>query len=628
MPGNRLKTIRLRLLSGVAACLFVTAVYFFTSGKSSSVVFPGISGPTVSTAVAAAVPARWEQYGDSGPGTLAVLLTDPDSAWLGLAHGLKTIGVPFRITRDPGTALKHRVVVIYPTISGKVLDQESLKALAAFPRSGGTLVGFNVAGGGLGPVFGFEEAVSGRGRIELRFDTGNPVTAEFTDPREKTIPINSRQRSDIDMGTVSYSQPSLRPLATYDNGEAAILHRRIGQGHTYAFGIDLGFFLLKGYNNRQQDIARSYANNFEPTLDVLLRLLRNIYREGEPDAVTLGTVPAGRRLAAILTHDIDYTTSVRNAVVYAEHEKQESISATHFIQTKYIRDWNDDVFFKPELLDAVNGIAGMGMEIGSHSVSHSRVFNKFPLGTGNERYPAYQPFVRDAERTDNGSILGELRVSRFLLGQLIRNGEPVSFRPGHLQNPFALPQAMEATGFRFSSTVTANSALTHLPFRLTWGRDTSAQTGIYEFPITIEDELGPRLGDRLPEALALAGRIARYGGLFVVLIHPNILGHKLDFQKRLVAALRDKAWFGSIRQFGTWWAARDQITWQIEQDGSRRRVLIVAPQAIDDLPLLLPAHYQLLRTEPQVATSSPDGRTLIIKQFSGRLMLEFDKADR
>jgi hypothetical protein len=36
--------------------------------------------------------------------------------------------------------------------------------------------------------------------------------------------------------------------------------------------------LLKGYNNREQGIARAYANEFEPALDVLLRLVANIYR--------------------------------------------------------------------------------------------------------------------------------------------------------------------------------------------------------------------------------------------------------------------------------------------------------------------------------------------------------------
>lgn len=621
-----MKSILLRLTLGlITGAAIASAVYYLASDRGTPV-FPGVAGPVAATVVPSPIPARWNQYSEGTTSALAILLTDPDSAWLGLAHGLKTIGVPFRFTTDVQQALQHRVVLVYPTISGQVLNQESLQALAAFPRNGGTLVGFNVAGGGLGPVFGFEEAVDDRTRTELRFDANRPVTAEFTDPREHVIPINSPQRSANDMGVVSYTHPQFPPLATYDNGNAAILHRPIGTGHAYAIGIDIGFFLLKGYNNRQQGIARSYVNNFEPALDVLLRLVRNIYRQGEPDAVTLGTVPQARSLSVILTHDIDYTESVRNALVYAEHEKRSGISATHFVQTKYMRDWNDDVFFKPEMLETIDQIAKLGMEIGSHSVSHSRVFSKFELGSGKERYPEYKPFVRDAEHTENATILGELRVSHFLLGQLTQAGAPVSFRPGHLQYPFTLPQAMEATGYRFSSTATANTAMTHLPFRLTYGRETTAQSAIYEFPITIEDEHKPRLGDRLPQALAVADRLSRYGGLYVVLIHPNILDHKLDFQKRLVAALKDRAWFGSLRDFGNWWVARDQMTWHVERNGTRRTLLLDAPQPVNDLPLQLPKHYRLVKTTPETVTTPAGNQTLLVKKASGRLLLEFETA--
>src|SRR5262245_60170896 len=78
--------------------------------------FKGVNGPQQVTPPLPARTAAWQQYGEGSPSRLAILLTDPDSAWLGLAHGLKTIGVPFRITRDVETALAHEVVVVYPTI--------------------------------------------------------------------------------------------------------------------------------------------------------------------------------------------------------------------------------------------------------------------------------------------------------------------------------------------------------------------------------------------------------------------------------------------------------------------------------------------------------------------------------
>ena len=133
--------------------------------------------------------------------------------------------------------------------------------------------------------------------------------------------------------------------------------------------------------------------------------------------------------------------------------------------------------------------------------------------------------------TDNGTVLGELRVSKYLIEKVAGSPEVVSFRPGDLKNPYSLPQAMIASGYRYSSSVTANNSLTHLPFQLTYNRETRSPVGLYEFPVTVEDESLPPLGQRLPEAVDLARKIAVYGGSFVLLIHTNIAGQKLEFEK-------------------------------------------------------------------------------------------------
>jgi len=49
------------------------------------------------------------------------------------------------------------------------------------------------------------------------------------------------------------------------------------------------------------------------------------------------------------------------------------------------------------------------------------------------------------------------------------------------------------------------------------------------------------MGDRLPQALEVARQVSRYGGLCVVLIHPNILDHKLAFEKGFVEGVRPYA---------------------------------------------------------------------------------------
>lgn len=580
-------------------------------------VLKGARGPAGKTEMAAPRPAADSDYRDGGTSRLVILLTDPDSAWLGLVHGLKSMGVPFRITRDYKDALRHRVVLVYPIVSGKVLTPEALGALAKFPEMGGTLIAVDVEGGGLQGVFGFASIAPSRTRGRIELDGSNPAARGLDDERERRFHFSNPQHADQTVGSVGYIGALDPPLARFEDGTAAVTSRLVGRGGAYAFGVDPGFLILKGYNNREQGIARAYVNEFEPAIDVILRLITNIYRAGEPSAVILHTVPEGKDLSVVLTHDVDYAHSVANALRYAEYERKAGVRATYFIQTKYIRDWNDAAFFNERAVAELIELRGMGGEIASHSVAHSRVFSRFPLGSGEEGYPEYRPFVKTRTETQGGTILGELRVSRHLLESSIPGSTVRSFRPGHLQNPYQLPQALEACGYRYSSSVTANNSLTHLPFRLTYGRETSAESAVYEFPVTIEDEKLPPLEGRLPAALKLAGKLSRYGALMMVLIHTNVVEPKLGFERGLVEALRDRAWFGPLEDFGDFWAARDRVELDVTPNGTGLTVSLRAPAPVRGLTLTPPPGYRLASSQPpQLSVREADGR-LVISDLSG-----------
>lgn len=584
-------------------------------------VFQNLNGPSNVTTVPTARPTSWNQYAQGSRTRLAVLLTDPSSAWLGLAHGLKTIGVPFIITDDYAEAITHRVVLVYPTISGSVLSSEALHALAAFPRSGGTLIGSHVLGGGLNEVFGFRDALDSRQRFEVHFKQEAAVASTFTDSRERTLRLGNREKKSEALGSYGYTQ-NADPVALYEDGTAAVTHKSYGGGHAYAIGIDVGFLLLRGHNNRGEDVAWSFDNRFDPTLDVWLRLLKAIYTAGEPDAVTIGTVPFGKSLSVMLTHDVDFTKSIANAVTYAEYEKSQGLTGTYFVQTKYIRDYNDDSFFNDQGVSHLKTLAALGMEIGSHTVAHSKIFNTFPMGTGAERYPSYTPFVKDRVTAYNGSILGELRVSKFLLEQF--SGQTlVSFRPGELSNPFALPQTLQATGYRYSSTATANNSLTHLPYQLNYDRLSKSETNVFEFPVTVEDEELPKLGERVPEALELAHQISRYGGSFVVLIHPNILDHKLEFEKRFVDGVKSFAWFGSISQFGQWWSARNDVAADVSREGENLVLTLQVLHPIAGLTVEVPKGWTLDKSSVHLASIEQVGQAVMLQEAHGIIRMRF-----
>jgi len=583
--------------------------------------FPGVSGPGHVTVVPPRVPASWTSYGEGSKSRLAILLTDPDSCWLGLAHGLKSIGIPFLITRDVREALTHRVVLVYPVISGKVLAAEDLRALATFPESGGTLIGVQVLGGGLNDVFGFRAAVVSRQRYDLHLAAADPLLAELTDPRERHLRLGLREKGLEVMGTYGYTE-SLAPLAMFEDGTAAMTQKAYGRGRAYAIGLDLGFLLLKGYNNRGEELVRTYDNQFDPALDVWLRLLKSIYRTAQPGAVTLGTVPFGKSLSVMLTHDVDFTQSIKNAVEYAEYEHSQGLVGTYFIQVKYIRDFNDDIFFNDAGVRHLARLADLGMELGSHTVAHSKVFHQFPLGTGRETYPDYAPFVKDRLTAYDASILGELRVSKFLI-EHFSGRSIVSFRPGELSNPFSLPQALLATGYRYSSTATANNSLTHLPYQLNYDRSTDSEVELFEFPVTIEDEELPKLGDRVMEALDVARRISRYGGSVVVLIHPDMLGHKLAFEQRFVDGVRTSAWFGSVGEFGRWWAARNRVQLDVAQNEAVFTVAIAASERVEGLTLDVPAGWTLNPAGSSLTGIEQRGTAVILPELQGLHRLVF-----
>ncbi len=614
------------IMFGVITCCLLGLVGWFQvrftveeppTLKSEDVfVFQGVVGPTEQTVIAPSHPPSPQTYAVGGPSRLAVLLTEEQSNWLGLAHGLKSIGVPFVVTRDYQEALKHRVILVYPTITGASLTREAIRALGAVPRNGGTLIAMQVLGGGLEEVFGYSSAVVASRHPEIRWNRAHPLMARMTDPAEWVTKLDGKPENAI--GTYAYMQ-ARGALGSYPDGSVAVTAKDYDRGHAYAIGIDLGALLLKGYNNRTEGFTTSFDNQFDPTLDVWLRILKGMYQIGEPSAVTVGTVPFGKSLSVMFTHDVDFTESMANAVAYAEFERSKGLTGTYFVQAKYVRDYNDDIFFNEPGTRHLARLTELGMELASHTVAHSASFSSSPMGTGEEQYPSYRPFVKTRTKVYGATILGELRVSKFLIDRLGGGPAMVSFRPGELSYPFGLPQALMATGFRYSSSATANNSLTHLPYQMTYDRLAESEVDVFEFPVTIEDEELPPMGERVPQAVILAKQIARYGGSVVVLIHPNILGHKLEFEKRFYEAIKDWAWFGSMREFGDWWSARNALQLDVKAEGDRMGVSIDAPQRISGMTLEVPIGWIIV---PQVGVRQ-DGRMIMLDVAEGTRMLHF-----
>lgn len=593
------------LLTLTIIALISGLIFFFAPSRDYE--YQDLKGPVSASEMRAIPPSPLSRYNNDDPNALAVLITDKNSNWLGLAHGLKSIGIPFHITEDVDSALKHDVTFVYPMISGRLVSSEDLQRLARYPQEGGVLIATNVLGGGLQSIFGFESVVESKSKSHITFAADYPLTRGLPQTPDRTIKIGSTETIETNPGSNAYLNPVIPALAIYEDGTAAITARFYESGAAFALGVDMGQLLLKGHNFSEVDIAETYVNSYQPTLDTLLILIREMYKYGEPDAVTLGTVPDGKSLSVMITHDVDYKHSLKNAVDYARMENTHGIRTTYFIQTKYIHDYNDVSFFDDEGLNYIKQVNALGMEIASHSVSHSLQFHTFEMGDGHENYPDYRPRVASPKATYGGSLMGELRVSKFILENFIEDTDVTSFRPGYLRVPRRLPEALYWSGYKYSSNVTANKSLTHLPFQLMAGRAYETEIDIFEFPITIDDETLPRMDLRLDEAKKIADQLAQYGGTFVTLSHPDILEHKFEFAEGFIEHVKPYAWFGSLSDFGAWWAARNAAHVKISQIGDKKQITLTCPQDIDGLTLHVPRRYKLrgARNNPDVTITKP-----------------------
>ncbi len=590
--------------------------------KNEQFILAGVQGPEDKSGFPARISTTWQKYSQGSTSRLAILLSDSTASWLGVAHGLKTIGVPFIITTDYRRAIQHKVVMVYPVISGSALSPEALQALAAFPRNGGTLIGIQVLGA-LNEVFGFSEPVPSKQHFQIKIpsDSNNIYTGQFTFSKELTISIGNKERFKETIGTYSYSKTQLPPLATYEDKSAAVTQKLYETGRAFAFGFDIGYLLLKANNLRHEDFNRSSANDFEPTVDVILRLIKMIYLNSDRNAAFVSTVPYNKNLAVCITHNINFRRALENSLDFAREEKKLGIRSTYFMQTKYIRDRNPFIFSSAEDFDIIKKVHDLGMDIQSNGVSGSPTFDQLEQGSGAEVYPTYKPYVMAWDKTYYGTIFGEMRVSRFLIDRVITGANTLCFRSTYMYTPFTYPQSLMASGYRFSSSASANTALSHFPLQMNYNREYDSELDAFEFPITNSDEFPPYTFDRAASAISLAKKIATYGGCYIGQVHPNKIG--LRVEKEFVSAMKEDAWFGTIRDFGLWWTARNEVSLDVVNEGGRRVVLVNVPKRMEGLAIMLP-----LRTTPVSVEGggkhSVDGKLIIFELAEGRIRITLD----
>jgi hypothetical protein len=142
MPGKMFWGVKLVVVL-VVICI---GLFFYDDflAKEGGEIFPGVHGPKASSVMPTPAEAKLKEFSSGNHSRLAILLLDTDAAWLGIAHGLKSIGIPFVITENYKEALQHQVVIAYPLGGKDRINDELAKAFVQFSSSGGALIGINV----------------------------------------------------------------------------------------------------------------------------------------------------------------------------------------------------------------------------------------------------------------------------------------------------------------------------------------------------------------------------------------------------------------------------------------------------------------------------------------------------
>jgi len=263
-------------------------------------------------------------------------------------------------------------------------------------RSGGSLFAVNAVARSLGALFGFTAVTPSRQRYRVNFSAGlDPALRYLNRPEELQVPLGAPKYGQI-FWTNGYSpEETAAVLAHFEDGSAAVLRKSWGKGAAYLCGVSFHDVVLRNQVNRDYDAERHYVNAFEPGADVWLLLLRAWYEAVEPAAVRISTIPGGQMSVVLLSHDVDWEYSFTPALSFAKTEASLRTRSTFFLQTKYVSDANSKAFFFGKNLADIRGLFSSGHSIGSHSIIHSRGFNKFELGSGVEEYPVYQPREQD-----------------------------------------------------------------------------------------------------------------------------------------------------------------------------------------------------------------------------------------
>ncbi|KAF9962491.1 hypothetical protein BGZ70_008037 [Mortierella alpina] len=621
--------------------------------------------------------------------------------WLAFYKALVFQGIPVTVTKSITVARNYATVVAYQSLQTKYLVAGDGTDWANYVSSGKTLIaiGFNSTNSNLKATFGIspDNGANARNRATLVLqapssaypatsvnsqfnqsvvnDVQIPLWSKSTNTGFPTIGYNLNANTTAPYGVVSLGNYILNGGAA-DTKTAITIKSRPNGGKAVAIGFDVGAYVGASIGGKTDGIPRSYVAKYDPGFDNIFRMIKKLYETSTPTGlVTSWPVPGNKGVHFSWTYDIDAQDSYELAYECAKDLQERGLGGTINWQAKIVRDAYDVASFSNYYRN-ISMVEALGnMELASHSVSHSPNLVQYPIGTGKEIFNGteykgnnYFPFIGQCLDPTNsgtwstivpnatscetpndslffysvgGSLLGEARVSKFILEAIsITQSKVTSFRTGHLLYPDALPQVLQASGFKYSSSGASNDRNTHMPYQAFY-----SQAYNQAFPLTASDEDGQINGDWYGpgggsdpngsyayQQLEVLKKMAVYGAQYTFLIHPttravpgvvaSLFSDKLAFQQVFASKIGDLAYVDTMAGRGDFHNARIAAGIDVVISGTTATVTVKLPKPIIDLTLRVPTAWAFATSTTAVKVT-PGAVILVNSVPAGTVKLTF-----
>lgn len=483
---------------------------------------------------------------------------------------LDALGIAYAVTPNVQEASKYGLVLVAGSLWNATLSPREFNGLSTYVESGGALVATGGQGSKYQPLFGIGAQVDSRKRFAMHFEepATDPSLAYLDRPEERTISLGNRKLYSETIWTRSFETDTALSLATTDDGLSIFSVNGYGKGSAYALGITFSEAVLLPMVGGDYEAQRVWVNGFEPGADVFMLIIKGIHESAFTPYAYLSAIPRGKKTALLLSHDVDAQDSFKNSIEYAEMERRHGVRSTFFITTKTFKDESDIAYYNAERIGYLKKVRELGGDIGSHSVSHSRRFETFPLGKSIGDIAQYKP-------ASAPTVLGEVLVSKRLLDRDLAGQDTLAFRAGELRIPDGLATALNRSGYRIDSSFSANDIMINYPYRMLDGKTVAAGvSGIVEIPVTFDDSQGylneKNMLSMLKTWIDVIGANADNGAISVLLIHPSVTAYKLKTEDLLLTAMADgDIWIGDMTSYGDFWLKRASVQFDISETDSK-----------------------------------------------------------